>query len=271
MFGLLAESSGFLGLEIALVIAIAVVSVLILVASVVALVLRIKIFFTYHIANRTKTSGGYTGRTAALTLLSDLGYNDIKVEKCGLFRMLFYGNHYNPNKKTVYLGNTVYNGEHLTAIGLALQKVGLVIQDKRNSAAFKSRWRLQKVALFGPIVFIPIVIVGAVLDLCIALGTGGSFTGIFTLVSTLLGFAYFIVSFILSILVIKVEGKANRETLEIIKNYDFLTPVEQEEVAKVFSAYQAKYICDFLINLLQLIKLILKILLIILASSKNNN
>lgn len=119
-----------------------------------------------------------------------LGYNDIKVEKSGFFRAAFFGNHYNPSKKTIYLRSSTYYGEHLTAIGLALQKVGLVIQDKRNSSSFRARWFLQKIALFGPVFFIPIVLAGAIADLVIFFVTGGSFTGIFTLVAALLGFGY---------------------------------------------------------------------------------
>lgn len=266
---LLAESNGE-ALSVILIIAIVVVSILIGVATLVALALRIKIFFNYWITNRQKTEGGYNGYTAATEFLKDLGYGDVKVEMGGFFRALFFGNHYNPNKKTIYLRRSTYYGDHLTAIGLALQKVGLVIQDKRNGSV-RSRWRLQKISVFGPIFFMPIVIVGIVCDFVMLYITGGAFTGIFTLIAVFLGFIYFIAGFVLSILVLKVEGKANRETLEIIKNYNFLTPDEQEKVARVFKTYQAAYICDFLINLLELIKLILKILLNIVAVSSKNN
>ncbi len=267
-----ASTEGLWGLGIVLVVAICVVSILIAVVSVVAFVLRIKIFFNYWVTNRQKTEGGYNGCTAATTLLQNLGYSDIQVKKAGFFRALFFSNHYNPNKKTVYLRASTYYGNHLTAVGLALQKVGLVIQDKRNSAAFKARWRLQKFAIFGPIVFIPIVLVGVIMDFVACSMSGTDFTGMYMLIMSVIGFVYFIASFILSFLVIKVEGKANQETLEIIKEYDFLTPYEQELVAKVFSTYRAAYICDFLVNILELIRFILKIMLNVVALMlKNNN
>ncbi len=273
MFNLLAEtgnSQPWLGLSLILLIALAIVTILICIVSLAALVLRIKIFVNYWITDRKKTEGGYNGYSAAVTLLQDLGYGDIQVKQSGFFRAMIFGNHYNPNKKTVYLRKSTYYGENLTAVGLALQKVGLVVLDKNNSASFKMRWRLQKVAVFGPVFFLPIVILGVIGDFVMCVLTGGSFTGLFTLIAACLGFAYFVASFVLSFLVIKVEGRANRETLGIIKGYDFLTPDEQEGVARVFSTYRAAYICDFLINILQLIRIILKILLNIVAAMQNN-
>lgn len=249
------------GTDLVLIIAIIIISILIGIAAIAATVLRTIIFFQYWVTNRKKTEGGYNGQSAAYKLLHELGFDDVQVKKCGIFRALIYGNHYNPTHKTVYLLRSALEGEHLTAIGIALQKVGLVIQDKRDSAAFKARWRLQQIGLFGPILFIPLVLVGVILDLVMLFATGGTFTGIFTLITAILAFALFIVCFVLSFLTMKVEGRANRETLEILKNHDFLTPDEQQKVAKVFRTYQLAYITDFLINLLQLIRLVLKILL----------
>lgn len=264
---LLAES-GISNVALVLLIALIVVAVLLLVASVVAGILRIMIFFNYYVLNRQQTAAGYTGCTAAQKLLSDLGYNDIRVEKCGLFRALIFGNHYNPKKKIVYLLPSAYKRGNLTSVGLALQKVGLAIEDKR-SGIIRARWGLQKFAIFGPILFIPIVLVGAILDLVIYIQTGSSFSGVGMLIAACVGLSFFIASFVLSLLTLKVEKKANRETLEILKGTDFLTPEEQVKVAKVFRLYHLMYLADFLINVLELVKLILKILLqIVLSSSK---
>lgn len=264
---ILLASSPIDGVELVLFIALAIVTIMIAVASVVALVLRIKIFFSYWVTNRQRTSGGYTGEAAAKKLLAELGYDDIKVEVCGFFRMLLYSNHYNPNKKTIYLRRSVFFGSHLTAIGIALQKVGLAIQDKRNEAAMRRRWKLQKLSVFGSIFFIPIVLVGLVIDFVIMFTTGGEFiSGIGILISAILGTVYFIVCLILSFMTVKVESKANRETLQIMKEHDFLSLSEQEKVAKVFKTYELSYICDFLLNILEIVKFILQIALTVYQS-----
>lgn len=265
-----APESPIEGLTFILFLALALVVILIAIATIVSGILKIKIFFSYWVTNREATSGGYTGATAARKLLSDLGYDDVKVERIGFFSMLIYGNHYNPVRKTIYLRKSVYDKKHLTAVGLALQKVGLAIQDKRDNT-YKRRWKIQKIALFAPIFFIPIVIVGLILDI-IMLGSGNMF-GLFTMITSILGIAYFIVGFVLSIFIIKTEGKANKETLKIMaeSESDFLNPYEQEKVAKVFKTYQLSYICDFIISILEIIKFILKLILTILSKKNKDN
>lgn len=255
------------GIDLILLIALLIVSVALSIAVVASTVFRIIIFFSYWVTNRQKSSGGYSGATAALKLLAELGYTDIKVEKCGFFKMLFYGNHYNPDKNTIYLRASTYNGENLTTVGLALQKVALVIQDKKDGSV-RSRWRLQQISLFGPILFIPIVIIGLVVDFLTVYISGTVFTGYATMICAVVGAAFFIVCLVLSFLTIKVEGRANKEALEIIKNYDFLNDDEQEKIAKIFKTYLFAYITDFIVSLLQIIKFILKLLLAIRRTKK---
>lgn len=253
----------------ALVIAFFVVVILLGVATVVAGILRIIIFFNYWVTDRSKTEAGFTGETAAKHMLEKLGYDDIEVKKAGFFRALVYSNHYNPKKKTVYLRASTFKRDNITSVGLALQKVGIVIQDKKGGSV-KSYWRLKQIAVFGPIMFIPIVIVGIIIDLVTLLMTGGDFSGVGTLVCAILGIAYFIASFVLTIYTIKVEKRANGEALEIMQKYELFTDDEYDKIKKVFRVYILTYITDFIINLLQIIKLILRIAIEVLAASQDS-
>lgn len=259
---------GDTGLETSLLLAILIVSALLVVASLAACILRIIIFFSYWVCNRSRSSGGYTGETAARQMLQNLGYYDVDVRKCGFFRALFYGNHYNPKQKVIYLRASTFKRDNLTSVGLALQKVGLVIQDKK-SGAVRSRWRLQQLGIFGPILFIPIVLVGVIFDFVTFLQTDGVFTGIGTLIASCIGVAFFIASFILTIYTMVVEKRANAEALEILRNTNFLNAEEQEKVAKVFRTYLLAYITDFIVSLLEVIRLILKIVLIVVQASND--
>lgn len=269
MYTALLAADGDLPAASALMAAIILVSVLLVVAAVAGTVLRIKIFINYWVTNRQSTEAGYTGETAAKKMLLELGYTDIEVKKAGFFRALIYGNHYNPKKKVIYLRASTFNRNNVTSVGLALQKVGLVIQDKKNGSV-RARWRLQQFGLFGPIMFIPIVIVGVIADLVTVILTGGSFTGVGTLIASLFGLAYFIASFVLTIYTLKVEKRAGAEALEILEGYTFLTADEKVKVRKVFKTYLAAYICDFIISLLEMIRLVLRVLLQIVLSNKNN-
>ena len=268
MYLSLLSETGDIAIEFSLLVAIIVVTVLLGIAAIVAFVFRIMIFFSYWVSNRTRSSGGYTGETAARKMLRELGYNDVDVQKCGFFRALIYGNHYNPKRKIIYLRASTFKGDNLTSVGLALQKVGLVIQDKKGGSV-KSRWRLQQLGIFGPILFIPIVLVGVIVDAVMLVKTGGTFSGVGTLVAACIGIAFFIVSFVLTIYTMVVENRANKEALEILKYNDFLNAEEQAQVAKVFRTYMLSYITDFIISLLQIIRFILKIALAAMQSKKN--
>lgn len=261
---LLLSAEGDLGLEIALIIAIAIVGVLIILVSLVALILRVKIFFSYWVTNREETEAGYTGGEAARSLLDELGYTDVQVKKAGFFSALLYGNHYNPKKKTVYLRASTLNRKNVTSVGLALQKVGIVVQDETGGAV-KRRWRLQKFGVFGPLLFIPIVLVGVVLDFVFA--GGGEITGFCSLGASVLGLSFFVVSLILTIFTLQVEKRANATALELMASHNFLTESEREKIRKVFKTYILAYFADFLITLLEIIRFILKIALEIVAAN----
>lgn len=253
------ESSAIIGLLTALVI----VSIALAVATVAAFVLRIIILANYWVADRTKSVGGYTGGSAAERLIAELGYTDVQVRQAGFFKSMFFGNHYDPNTKTVWLRPSTYRRDNLTSVGLAVQKVAMAAQDKQDSTSLRSRWRLQKLAIFGPIFFIPLVAVGLIIDFA----TG--FSGVPLLVFGLIALAYFVASFVLSVLNISVEKRANRDAMEMLEHTNILAPDEQERVRKVLNTYLLQYIVDFVINLLEIIRLLLKLLLrVFLVSSK---
>ncbi len=252
---LAANDSTTEGIAFALIIAIVIVSVLLAVAALVSLILRLKIFFNYWVANRSKSAAGYTGETAACEMLRLCGVPDVQVKKMGFFRALIYGNHYNATKKVIYLRRTTFRGNNLTAVALAVEKVALAREDHYGGGKLRARWRLQQLALFGPIVFIPIVLVGLIFDLL------GGFTGIPLLISSIVGALFFLVSFILTAITVPVEKKATRDAMSLLASSNMLTPEEQQKAAKVLKVYVLSYIMDFIVALLKLIELILKLIL----------
>lgn len=245
-----------------LAIALIAVTIALGVATVASLIARLRVVYLYWFANRHKSSGGYTGESAARAALDRLGFTDVKVRKSGIFRAMIFGNYYNRFSKTIWLRRSTMYGDNLTSVGLAIQKVGLVMQDKREEKAFRARSNLQMIGIFGPIVFIPLIIVGLIIDAV----TG--FTGVPTLICAALAVVYFICSFIFTILNIPVEKKANNEALEFLRSSDMLGADEIKEVEKVFRGYLIAYVLDFIINLLKIIQLILKIALNIAAAKK---
>lgn len=261
--GIYTDFADLFGEDVAiLAIALLVVTIALAVVTFAALIARLRVLYLYWFANRHKSSGGYTGESAARAALDRLGFTDIKVRKSGIFRAMIFGNYYNRFSKTIWLRRSTMYGDNLTSVGLAIQKVGLVMQDKREEKAFRARSNLHMIGVFGPILFIPLVIVGLIVDFV----TG--FTGIPTLICAALGIVYFICSFIFTLLNIPVEKKANQEALEFLRSSDMLGVDEIKEVEKVFRGYLIAYVLDFIINLLKVIQLILKIALNIAVAKK---
>ena len=258
-----------LGVGVGLIIALLVIGIAIVVASIVCGILRLIIAWNYWIA-RKPVASGMTGEQAAREILQRMGVTDVEVKKEGFFRALFYNNHYNPKKKTVYLRRTTFKGKNVTSIALAVQKAALVRQDKENSGRFRARWRLQQCAIFGPLFFLPLVVVGLVIDFVMSLN-GTDFSGVATLSMTAVALVLFVISMLLAGLTIPVEKRATREAIEMLQQTEFLSPDELEKAERVLKTYIIAYITDFIIAILKLIQFILKLILQIFALFANKD
>lgn len=131
----------------------------------------------------------------------------------------------------------------------------------------KTRVRLTPLIYFGPIAFVPMVIVGALLDLFVF----NSANGICTIILTSIGLAFYLLSFIMSILVLKTEKKAQKRAYEIMKEDGMATDEELDMCQKLFRLYNIEYINDMVIALLELIYRVLQIVAYVQNSSSSTN
>ncbi len=252
-FLILASSSGGLA-DAVLLISLIAVGVLLGAATLVSGILRLIILINYWTANRRRCAGGCTGASAAQTILALYGLENVQVKKAGFFAALLYGNHYNPNRKTVYLTSRVFHGNNVTAVALGAEKAELARADLMDGKAVRSRWRLQKVAIFGPVLFVPIALIGLIVDAVMG------FTGIPFLIGAGVALAFFLCCFVLSALTIPVESRASKKAIEALSHTDLLTEEERGAAAKVLKTYVIAYVTDFIVALLEIIRLILRIL-----------
>ena len=146
-----------MGLEIALAIVGALIVVVAMVSGVVSIWLSIK----YFRFNRRENSLGLTGIEIARKILDDNGLEHIGVKRTG---SLLFGNSYSHYFKKVRLRGLIRHEKSLTSVGIGAQKAALAILDKEGDPDMKKRIRLVPLITFGPFAFIPLVLVGAVLD-----------------------------------------------------------------------------------------------------------
>lgn len=263
LLGVFNEWAATMGVGIGLIVALAVITIAIGAAGIAFAVLRAIIAWNYWIARKPVTSAT-TGEQAALSALRLMGVTDVKVVKAGFFRALLYNNHYNPAKKTVYLRKTTFKGRNVTSIALAAQKAALVLQDRENSAKFRARWRMQRCAVFGPLFFIPLVLIGLVIDFALSSG-GAAFSGVATLAMTAVGLVFFILAAVLAGLTIPVEKRAAKDAIQLLTATNLFLPEELGKAERVLKTYILAYITDFIITILKIIQFLLKLFLQIFA------
>ncbi len=254
------------GVEPGLAVAYIIVSVLLAIMAAVALVMHLRVFFNYMSTNRIKTSAGKKSFEVARDALDRAGLNHIQVKKANFIRALVFGNCYSITKKTIFLRRTIANKDSLTAVGLALQKVGIAKMCEDDVKMAKTRNIFQIIGLFGPFLFVPVILISAIIDFILF----QSF-GVFSIIGLIISGIILSSGFIVTLLNIPVEKKAQTIALQIIDETHLLNEEERAAVVKVFKTYIIAYICDFIVEVLRLVQFILEILINSRISSNSNN
>ena len=244
-------------LEIALMI----VGVLIAIVGIVSGITSIWLVVKYFRFNRRENSLGLTGIEVARKILDDNGLEHIKVKRTG---SLFFGNSYSHYFKKVRLRGFIRHETSLTSMGMGAQKAALAILDKEGDADMRKRIRLVPLVTFGPFAFIPLILIGGVLDYFVFNGSG-----ICTLVLGTIGLLFYAYSVVLSVLTLKTEKKAQNRAYEILEQDYHITNEELSALKELFHLYNVQYINDIILSSLELLYTVLEIAIAVKGHSDN--
>ncbi|MGN1053421.1 MAG: zinc metallopeptidase [Candidatus Scatosoma sp.] len=233
-----------------IIIAMSVVVGLLIIVSLFALGVSIYLAISYVRYNKKQNGCDKTGEQIARSILDKHGLEKIKVSKTG---SILFGNSYSHYFKKVRLRRLTWQKKSVTSLAMAAQKSALAVLDKEKDADMKKRVRLTPLIYFGPIAFVPMVIIGVLLDVILSTG----FCGI---ALTAIGLVFYILSFAMSILVLKTEKKAQKRAYDIMKEEGLASEEELEMCKKLFRLYNIEYINDMVISLLELIYRVLEII-----------
>ncbi|MEZ5989174.1 MAG: zinc metallopeptidase [Planctomycetota bacterium] len=103
---------------------------------------------------------GMSGREAARAILDAAGLHDVRIE--GVPGML--SDHYDPNKKAVFLSQDIMDGRTPAAIGVAAHEVGHALQDAQGYAPMRARAAIVPLANIGSQLAFPMIILGLILN-----------------------------------------------------------------------------------------------------------
>ena len=252
------------GVNAGLAIAYLIVSLLVVVMAVVALVMWIMVAIRYSKSNRRRLASGKSSMQIAREMLDSCGLHHVQLKKAGFLRSWFYGNSYSITKKTVFLRNNITDKDTVTAVGLALQKVGIAKMCESDNKMAKTRNIFQIVGIFGPFMFVPLILIGFVADYLIF-----STIGAFSVVSIVLSLIILAAGLVVTVLNIPVEKKANEMALKMIDETGVMTEEERAMIKKVFDTYIIAYVMDFIVTVLRIIQLILEIAMTLQSGSNN--
>ena len=236
-----------MGFDIALMVVGALIAIVGFYATLVSLWLMVK----YIKFNRMENSAGLSGKEVARKILDDNGLEHIKVKVTG---SLLFGNSYSHYFKKVRLRRFTRNEKSLTSLGIGAQKASLAILDKEGDPEMKKRIRLYPLITFGPFMFVPLLLIGTLLDYFVF-----NQTGYIVLAMGGLGVLFYVYALVLSVLTLKTEKKAQAKAYEILKKDKLVTNEELELLKDLFHLYNVQYINDIILSSLELIRVAIQI------------
>ncbi len=232
-------------------IAILVVAVLICIVGVIALVISIVLAIRYRKYNKTENSVGLTGEETARKILDLNGLEHIKVKTVG---SLIFGNSYSHYFKKVRLRRRTKGKTSVAALAMGAQKSALAVLDKEGDPDMKKRVRLVPLITFGPFMCIPLILVGAVLDVLLFHTNGVIFIAL-----AAFGVLFYLFSLFLSLSTLKTEKKAQKRAYEILRENQMATEEEIRSIQELFKLYNLQYINDIVLSVLELVYYVLQI------------
>ena len=235
------------GLEIALMIVGALIALIGLVSLVVSAWLGIK----YYKFNRKENSVHMTGEQVARKVLDDNDLEHIKVKATG---SVLFGNSYSHYFKKVRIRRMTRHQTSVTALGMGAQKACLAVLDKENDPDMKKQVRLYPMITFGPLAFIPLILVGVVLDYFVFQNNG-----VCTYVLGTLGLLFYVYAIVLSVLTLRTEKKAQERAYIYLQESHMATEEELDDLRELFRLYNIQYINDIILACLELLYTILQI------------
>lgn len=237
--------------NLALEVAIEIVGSIIFVIGFISLIVNIILVIKYVKYNRRENSAHLTGEEVARKILDKNGLQHIRVRLGGFF---IFGNGYSHYFKTIFLRIRTRNKTSLTSLAMGAQKSALAVLDKENDPDMKKRIRLFPVAVFGTVAFIPLILIGFILDYFLF-----SSQGYITLIIEGIAIVLYLLSLVISILMLSTEKKAQQRAYVFLRDMGLATEDEIATIAEIFNLYNIQYINDIILSTFEILYYILKL------------
>ena len=213
---------------------------LIILASVVAIIAQFRVSGAFNRFSRVRTRRGLTGAEVAQEILDGAGISDVQIARTESW----LGDHYDPSKKKLCLSPGVFDSESVAAVGIAAHECGHAIQHQQAYAPLKLRMAVVPVTQLAS-QLLPFIVMG------------GFFFGLFRYRPILdLGIAIYFILTLFQLITLPVEYDASRRAKTILNRSGAVTMDEAVGVEKVLNAAALTYVAAFLSSLFHLLHLL---------------
>ena len=198
-----------------------------------SLIIQMRMQATYSKYSKIKNSRFMTGADMARTILQNGGVLDVTVE-CIPGKL---SDHFDPTKKVIRLSEEVYNGNSVSAIGVAAHEAGHALQYAQNYAPMYIRSAIIGVTSFSSRILYFVIILSIIISMPLL---------------TNIAVACFVIIFCFQLITLPVEFNASRRAIQNISSAQF----SSEDVAgvkRVLSSAAMTYVAAMLISLGQLL------------------
>jgi hypothetical protein len=199
---------------------------------------QLKITTTYNRFKKVENEQGLTGQEVARKILDKHGLENVYVVEVA-------GNltdHYDPIRKVVRLSRDVFNGESVSAVGIAAHECGHAIQDKEGYFFMKLRSAIVPVVKLGTSLSYIIIVIGLIAQALNIIYAGIALTAL---------------GLIFQLITLPVEFDASKRGKENLKKMGLVSKVEYDDVKEVLQAAAMTYVAGVLASALQILRLVL--------------
>lgn len=228
-----------------------VVGSLIVIVTIIAFIISAWLSVKYVKFNRRNASCGLSGGEVARRVLDSEGLQDIKVTKSG---SLLFGNSYSHFFKKVRLRRRTIDKTSLTSVGMGAEKASLAILDKNGDKDMKRRIFKVPFIAVGPFLFIPLIIIGAIIDYCIQ---GASMDA--TILFCSIGIVLYAIAFFFQFQTLKTERKAQNLACQKLTEQGLATDEEIAQLRELYRLYNIEYINNMVLSMLEILYRVLEI------------
>lgn len=220
-------------------------AIAVIVFIIIAIYAQVKVQAAYSKYSKVQSSLNMTGSELVSKLSLETGVN-VKVRKCS-------GNltdNYDPRIKTLNISENNYSKNSIAGQAVVAHEFGHAMQDAKKYFPLKIRQLAIKLSQFASSAFIPLLIVGIILEIFLTEPLIGN-----VFIYCIVGI--YLLSFLVNLITVPVEYNASRRAKKLLQENAMYSKEEMVGVNEVLDAAALTYVASLLISMALLARFIL--------------